>query len=238
MSNAASSSGPEGPGRAAGPAQDDPGQDGRPGRWLIWALVGLCAAIEAVLSLGDLGLLGMGRLRQTVFDYGAFWPGLLRGGWRPNYPGQGLAMFVTYGFLHGGMVHMATNMLTLLSLGPLVAQRTGARGLALLYAGSILGGAGGFGLLAANYQPMVGASGALFGLAGGLLAWDYVDRFTSRIRLWPVARMALFLVAMNLALWWALDGQLAWETHLGGFAAGWVLALLIDPRGRVERAET
>ena len=141
-------------------------------------------------------------------------------------------MFLTYGFLHGGIVHMATNMLTLVSLGPLVAERTGARGLAVLYAGSILGGAGGFGLLAESYNPMVGASGALFGLAGGLLAWDYVDRFTLRARLWPVARMTLLLVAMNLALWWALDGQLAWETHLGGFVAGWVLALLIDPRGR------
>lgn len=223
MSSAASSSAPEG---------DDPGTGRRPGRGLIWSLVGICVLIEAVLSLGDLGVLGTTRLRQTVLEYGAFWPGVMRGGWQPNYPGQAWAMFVTYGFLHGGMVHMATNMLTLLSLGPLVAERVGSRGLALLYAGSILGGAVGFGLLAASYNPMVGASGALFGLAGGLLAWDYVDRFTLRARLWPVARMALFLIAMNVALWWALNGQLAWETHLGGFAAGWVLALLIDPRGR------
>lgn len=205
-----------------------------PGAWLIWSIVGLCALIEGILSLGDLGLLGGTRLRQTVFEYGAFWPGILRGGWRTNYPGQGVAMFVTYGFLHGGPVHMLTNMLTMVSLGPPVARRIGTGGLALLYAGSILGGAAGFGLLAASYNPMVGASGALFGLAGGLLAWDYVDRFTLRARLWPVARMALFLAAMNLALWWGLDGQLAWETHLGGFAAGWVLALLIDPRSRAD----
>jgi membrane associated rhomboid family serine protease len=82
---------------------------------------------------------------------------------------------------------------------------------------------------------MVGASGALFGLAGGLLAWNYVDRFTFRERLWPVARVVLFLVAMNLAMWWALEGQLAWETHLGGFIVGWITALLIDPRGRAVR---
>lgn len=226
--------------RAALPSGREPPlrPERRPGRWLIWSLIGICALIEGVLTLGDQGFLGMGRLRQTVVEYGAFWPGVLRGGWQPNYPGQVWAMFVTYGFLHGGMVHMATNMLTLWSLGPLVAERIGARGLAVLYAGSILGGAGGFGLLAASYNPMVGASGALFGLAGGLLAWDYVDRFTLRVRLWPVARMALLLIAMNLALWWALDGQLAWETHLGGFVAGWVLALLIDPRGRMEREET
>jgi membrane associated rhomboid family serine protease len=228
MSSAASSSGPE----AAPPPKDHPSKD-RPGHWLIWSLIGICVLIEVALTLGDYGLSGVARLRQTVFENGAFWPGLVRGGWQPNFPGQGWVMFVTYGFLHGGPVHMITNMLTLLSLGPLVAERIGVRGLAVLYAGSMLGGAGGFGLLAETYSPMVGASGALFGLAGGLLAWDYIDRFTLRARLWPVARMALFLVAINLALWWALDGQLAWETHLGGFASGWVLALLIDPRGRV-----
>ena len=37
---------------------------------------------------------------------------------------------------------------------------------------------------------------------------------------------------LNLLLWWAMDGQLAWETHLGGFLAGWVMALLADPRPR------
>jgi membrane associated rhomboid family serine protease len=76
----------------------------------------------------------------------------------------------------------------------------------------------------------VGASGALFGLAGGLLAWAYVDLYTFEERLWPVARAALLLAGLNLILWWAMDGQLAWETHLGGFIAGWVTALLIDPR--------
>ena len=79
---------------------------------------------------------------------------------------------------------------------------------------------------------MVGASGALFGLAGGLLAWGYVDRFTLRQALWPVARAAGLLLVMNLVMWWALEGQLAWETHLGGFISGWLAAMLIEPRAR------
>jgi membrane associated rhomboid family serine protease len=37
---------------------------------------------------------------------------------------------------------------------------------------------------------------------------------------------------LNIVLWWAMDGQLAWETHLGGFITGWIAAMLIDPRGR------
>jgi membrane associated rhomboid family serine protease len=206
-------------------------QPGIRGRALIWGLVAICVMVEAVLFLADQGVLGSPRLRQEAYEWGGFWPGLLQG-WRPNYPGQGAAMFFTYGFLHGGPVHLAVNMVTLWSLGHAVLDRVGPWGFAGLYGASLIGGAAGFGLIAETFRPMVGASGALFGLAGGLLAWNYVDRFTFREGLWPVARLVLFLVAMNVAMWWALDGQLAWETHLGGFVVGWIAALLIDPRGR------
>jgi membrane associated rhomboid family serine protease len=201
------------------------------GRALIWGLVAICVVVEAVLFLADQEFFGSPRLRQEAYEWGGFWPGLLQG-WRPNYSGQGAAMFFTYGFLHGGPVHLAVNMVTLWSLGHAVLERVGPWGFAGLYGASLIGGAAGFGLIAETFRPMVGASGGLFGLAGGLLAWNYVDRFTFREGLWPVARLVLFLVAMNVAMWWALDGQLAWETHLGGFIVGWIAALLIDPRGR------
>ncbi len=201
------------------------------GMRLVWVLILICAGIEVALWLNELTGIGPSRLRQTAYEFGGFWPGLLRG-WQPNFTGQPVAMFVTYGFFHGGPGHMAVNMITLWSLGRAVSDRVGVRGMALLYAGSLLGGAAGFGLIAETFRPMVGASGALFGLAGGLLAWNYVDRFTFREGLWPVVRLVLFLVAMNVAMWWALDGQLAWETHLGGFVTGWIMAILIDPRSR------
>lgn len=199
------------------------------GAWILWVPIALCVGIEAALFLSDHGILGPARLRQIAYDYGGFWPGLLSG-WRPNYPAQPWLMFLTYGFLHAGLAHLVVNMITLWSLGQAVLARVGARGFALLYAGALFGGGAGFALLAPDLRPMVGASGALFGLAGGILAWAYVDRYTHREGLWPVGRAVLFLVALNLVLWWAMDGQLAWETHLGGFVAGWVVALLIDPR--------
>jgi membrane associated rhomboid family serine protease len=31
-----------------------------------------------------------------------------------------------------------------------------------------------------------------------------------------------------------MDGLLAWQTHLGGFIGGWVAAILVDPRARVD----
>lgn len=199
--------------------------------WPIIALIAICGTIEIGLSLADWGVIAPGSLRRNVYEYAGFWPGLLRG-WTPNYAGQPYLMFLTYSFLHGGLMHLGVNMITLWSLGRPVIDRVGRVGFALLYAAAILGGAAGFGLLAKSFQPMVGASGALFGLAGGILAWNYVDRFTLQEQLWPVARATLMLVALNVVLWWAMDGQLAWQTHLGGFLAGWVMALLIDPRGQ------
>ena len=196
-------------------------------RWVA-GLILLCAGIELVLQLSDLGLLPP-RLRQMAYENAGFWPGLLNN-WRPNFAAQPYLMFLTYGFLHGGLAHMLVNMVTLWSLAGAVMDRVRLRGFALLYGTSLLGGAGGYALLASELRPMVGASGALFGLAGGLLAWNYVDRFTYREALLPIVQAVMLLVVLNLVLWWAMSGQLAWETHLGGFVMGWVMALLIDPR--------
>jgi len=197
--------------------------------WVLITVIVICGVVEAVLQLADWNILGPVRLRSLAYEYGGFWVGLLHS-WTPNYSGQPYLMFLTYGFLHGGLLHLVVNMVTLWSLGQAVLDRVGVRGFILLYAASLLGGAAGFALLASTLAPMVGASGALFGLAGGLLAWGYVDRFTLQEALWPVARTAGLLLTLNVVMWWALDGQLAWETHLGGFATGWVAALLIDPR--------
>ncbi len=205
-------------------------------QWAIVVIILICSLIEAALSLGDMGVLPMGRLRQTVYEFFGFWPGLL-GRWTPNYPLQPYTMFLTYCFLHSGPVHLLVNMITLYSLGCAVLDRVGTRGFVVLYAAAVLGGALGFGLLAKTTSPMVGASGGLFGLAGGVLAWNYVDRFSADRRLWPVGRAVAGLLALNLILWWLMDGLLAWQTHLGGFLAGWVAALLIDPRSVPEPDE-
>ncbi len=183
--------------------------------------------------MSDRGLIADAeRLRMQAYEYGGFWAGLLAS-WVPNYPSQPYLMFFTYGFLHGGFLHLAVNMITLWSLGQAVISRVGTRGFTLLYGAALLGGACGFALLSSNPAPMVGASGALFGLAGGLLAWGYVDRFSIQDALWPVARAAGLLLTLNVVMWWALDGRLAWETHLGGFLTGWLAAMLIDPRPRL-----
>lgn len=139
-------------------------------------------------------------------------------------------MFLTYGFLHGGIVHFTVNMLTLFSLGPPLAERFGQARFLGLYAASILGGAVGFALLSTAYQPMVGASGALFGLAGAHVALSYRFLRNEGRSIAPVWRALAWLAGLNLVLWWAMNGHLAWETHLGGFIVGAALAAWLERR--------
>lgn len=188
---------------------------------------------ELALSAADWGLWdpGQPRFRQLVYQYGAFWPGLLRD-WRANYTGQPQLMFLTYGFLHAGFWHLALNMVTLLSLGRILIRRLGQRRFLLLYTLSIFGGAAGYALLASGVQPMVGASGALFGLAAGVVVVSITDRIDDREPGRQVVRgltlSVLGLIALNVLMYYVMGGRLAWETHLGGFLAGWLAIAMLD----------
>lgn len=212
-------------------ADDPTGRETHARPAMVYGLIAICILIEGILFLGDLDVFGLPRFRALVYEYGGFWQGLL-GNWQPNFFLQPYAMFFTYGFLHAGLFHLVVNMITLASLGSAVTERVGNAKFALIYAGSILGGGAGFAVLSESFRPMVGASGALFGLAGALLAWNYVDRFNLRQGLWPVARTVMLLIALNVLLYFAMGGLVAWETHLGGFVAGWLTATLVDPRPR------
>lgn len=191
----------------------------------IWAVVLLCTLPELVLLGADWGLWGSARWRPMAYQNGAFWAGLLHG-WRPNYAAQPIVMFASYGWLHAGPGHLVGNLGVLVWLGPRMLDRFGTRGFVALWAICLLGGAAGFGLLTSSPAPMVGASGALFGLAG---AW-LVEEARRTTGLWTGvlkgAAMLAALLALNAATWVLQGGHLAWETHLGGMAAGMAFAVL------------
>jgi len=196
---------------------------------IVWGLILLCLLPELVLQGADHGLWGSARWRPLAYQNGAFWAGLLYG-WRPNYGLQPGSMFLTYAWLHGGLGHLAGNLLVLGWLGPLIAARMGAWGVAAVWLAATLGGAAAFGALTTSPAPMVGASGALFGLAGALIICDGRARRragTGLVRTTTTALgLGLGLAAFNLAAWVMLSGQLAWETHLGGALAGATVAML------------
>jgi membrane associated rhomboid family serine protease len=190
----------------------------------VLALGLACCGVEAVLQAADHGLIGSARWRPLAYQNGAFWAGLLRD-WHPNFPGQPVAMFFTYCWLHGGLGHLLGNMAALLALGAVVTDRVAQRDFLLLWLFSALGGAAAFGLLSTSPQPMVGASGALFGLAGAWKAWDWQEARREGRALWPILLWLAGIAALNGVLWVLQGGLLAWETHLGGFAVGWTWAM-------------
>lgn len=194
---------------------------------LLW-IVGLCALLETAFTLAALPPFGFDALRRTALVYGAFWPGLLHG-WAPVFPGQTMTMFVTYAFLHGSFLHMLFNMLILLYLGRETVQRLGQGGFLLVYLLCAIGGAAGYGLLATGNTPMLGASGAVFGLFGTTMYWEYQRLRLRRQSIAPIGKFVLGLVVMNVALYVMAGGMLAWQAHLGGFLTGALLARIVTP---------
>lgn len=192
---------------------------------VLWGLIVPQVLIEVVLQAADLGILGTPLWRGITYQNGAFWAGLLHN-WHPSYAGQPVTMFVTYAVLHNGIGHLAGNMLCLLLLGGRLIRRLGSGHFLGLFFVSILGGGAGFGLLSYSAHPMIGASGGLFGLAGAWIWLEAADRHRFGLALWPVGGVILGLVVLNALMWLALDGVLAWETHLGGFVAGVAYAAL------------
>ena len=200
----------------------------------LWIIIALCCLVELSLWAADHGWIGQAHWRSLLLQNGAFWTGLLHN-WRPNYAAQPWSMFLTYGFLHADIWHLVGNMLVLAILGHMIVQRIGQGLFLLLYIVSALVGALAFALLTQSSQPMVGASGALFGLIGALQAWQWRTLSRSGQSHWPVIKMALWLVVLNAAMWLVQKGGLAWQTHLGGYIggvlAGWLIARWRSPEG-------
>lgn len=192
-------------------------------------LIAVIVAIELCLQAADYGLWGSTRLRTTVYEYGAFWPGLL-GNWRPNFWGQPVTMFATYPFLHSGLGHLVGNVIMLGFLGQRVSDEVGQLRLAFALFIAALGAGIGYAALSHGIQPMVGISGAIFGLFGIMAIWQFkTDQFVrSAIRFLGVS---VGLTVFNLLIYWWVSGYLAWQTHLFGFLFGAAIAPLIK-RGK------
>ncbi|MFG2027163.1 rhomboid family intramembrane serine protease [Streptomyces sp. NPDC048825] len=128
-------------------------------------------------------------------------------------------------FLHGSVIHIAFNMLSLWWIGgPLEAALGRARYIAL-YAISGLAGSALTYLLAEPNQPSLGASGAIFGLFGATAI--LMRRLNYDMR--PV--IALLVINLIFTFGWS---NIAWEAHIGGLVGGVVIgyAMVHAPRGR------
>jgi len=137
---------------------------------------------------------------------------------------------VSYQFLHGGVMHLAGNMLFLWVFGDNVEDSMGhARFLAFYLVCGIAAALAQVAFNPAEAAPLIGASGAISGVLGAYLILHPKARV-----LVPIVFIPLYLPAWLLLLFWfgfqffaAFGGPAAenvgWWAHIGGFIAGAVL---------------
>lgn len=212
--------------RAAGPARTGGGSRARN--------VGgsLTPAVLAIMAITVVAYLLQWALGNAIVNNFAHATWLVAGGewWRG----------VTAAFLHSKsfFFHILFNMYFLYVLGPRMEQQVGSASFVGLYLGSAAGGGAAFQFLVDERAVALGASGAVFGLLGAALAGAFRVRKTQQGM--AVFRQLALVLAINLFLPLFI-GNVAWQAHLGGLAAGLVIAVIwqrIPPGPKLNRSRT
>ena len=140
---------------------------------------------------------------------------------------------LTATFLHWNLAHVALNMWALWNAGRLTERLYGSTTfLAMYLASGILGS-----LASIAWNPTVvsaGASGAVFGVLGALLACTLREHGLPRVVVKAHRWSTLTFVVLNLALG-AISPNTDNAAHLGGLAAGLVLGWLLARPIRLDR---
>jgi membrane associated rhomboid family serine protease len=139
---------------------------------------------------------------------------------------------LTYQFLHGGWVHLVVNMVSLAAFGAPVARLLGARRFMLFYlSAGVVAGFAHVVFSPDSVDPVIGASGAISGIFGGvLMLMRSVGSLTSIL---PVAAIWIGLNVF-FGLYGGTPGaageQVAWMAHIGGFVYGLATIRFFAPR--------
>jgi membrane associated rhomboid family serine protease len=141
-------------------------------------------------------------------------------------------------FIHGGIAHLAGNMIYLWIFGDNIEDRLGHLRFLLFYliAGMIATLAHVL-LAPASHTPMIGASGAIAGILGAYLILFPRATVSTLIFLFIFIDIVKIPALVFLVLWFAFQlmssghgGNIAWYAHIGGFIAGVILIKLFMRR--------
>ncbi len=175
----------------------------RPGRpWLTWALIAANVVVyvaTVATSVGGINRPDQSRLftdwQMVPFevDHGEYY------------------RLITSAFLHVNLLHLAMNMLAVGVVGPYLEPLLGRGRYLAVYVLSALGGSTAVYLLGGVYNPVAGASGAIFGLFAAALL---LVREAGLDPQWLIGTLVL-----NFVLTFTVP-DISWLGHLGGFLAG------------------
>ena len=176
---------------------------------VTYAIIGITAFVYLLTLIP-----GIGDAIQTALMFVA--PTLY-----PNFFPQ-LGVFdpwrvLTVALVHSSFWHLGLNMLALWMIGRSLEPLLGRSRFLALYVLSTLGGSVAVTLLS-FMTPVVGASGAIFGLFGALLV---IGRHLGA----NIAGIAIVL-GINLAIGFLPTFNVSWQAHVGGLVAGFVVGFI------------
>jgi len=187
--------------------------------WLTWLII--AANVLAFVFVQDFGTDDRATIRHAAI------PGLILGG-------SGWLGLFTSMFMHGGIMHLAGNLLFLAVFGDNVECRIGRpRYLVLYLASGILGALAHVAAVAFAgtdpWTPLVGASGAISGILGAYLVLFPGNRvtvllfnfFPTALSAWMVIGFWFVMQVGGGLIGWSSSG-VAYLVHIGGFAVGWL----------------
>jgi rhomboid protease GluP len=138
---------------------------------------------------------------------------------------------ITASFLHIGLLHIGMNMMVLLDIGPILEELYGSARYLFVY---VLTGATGFALSVSTHHNAAGASAALMGLIGAMIAVTTkrsgaaMQAMRSRLISWVVSIFAIGFLMGGLIDNWG---------HFGGLAGGFLLGKIMADRAPMNARE-
>lgn len=181
--------------------------------YVTYGVIGVTLVVSLVtLQVEDSGLMELLWLDKAALAAGEWW------------------RLVTPVLVHAGLLHLLFNMYALWLFGPIVEQMYGPWRFMLIYlltaaAGSVAS------YLFTGPAPSVGASGAIFGLMGVLLAAGRAHRPVMDRRARMIMGQVGVIIVINLLLGFGLMGGISIDNaaHVGGLVAGLWLGFVMPP---------
>lgn len=173
---------------------------------MTYIIIAICVVmylVTVLMGLNNMNLLLLGANNIELLKHGQIY------------------RLITYGFLHGSIVHLISNMYCLYVIGSQVENNLEKKRFLTIYFVSMITG----GLLSALFNDgiSIGASGAIFGFLGAILYFGLHFRLylseALRTRIIPV-------IVLNLIIGFAVPG-IDVACHIGGLIGGFLSAMVV-----------
>ncbi|SNX73818.1 rhomboid family protein [Cereibacter ovatus] len=202
---------------------------------VVWLLALPIIAMEAVLGLGQTGLVGGAAAegwRLDAWQRFAFSPDLMRAMIETGtYPWQAMVRLVSYPIVHASFLHALMAVVILLALGKMVAEVFRPWAVLAVFFGSALAGALAYTALPFVRAPLIGAYPAVYGMIGAFTFLLWVKLAATGGNQYRAFSLIGLLLAIQLLFGLFFQGGYDWVADLAGFATGFLLSFAVSPGG-------